>query len=99
NNAPVADVIGPAGNLVIGSRSYGGNVDIVARQVEAVVTGLNAAGVAAVVKHFPGHGNTTVDSHTDLPVLTQSRAELDATDLAPFRAGIAAGVQLVMVGH
>jgi len=99
NNAPVADVIGPAGNLVIGSRSYGGSVDVVTSQVEAVVAGLNSAGVAAVVKHFPGHGNTTVDSHTDLPVLTQSRAELDATDIAPFRAGIAAGVQLVMVGH
>src|SRR5690606_38340742 len=56
NNAPVADVIGPAGNLVIGSRSYGGSVDIVAGQVEAVVAGLNSAGVAAVVKHFPGHG-------------------------------------------
>jgi len=99
NNAPVADVIGPAGNVVIGSRSYGDRVDTVARQVEAVVAGLNSAGVAAVVKHFPGHGNTTVDSHTDLPVLTQSREELEATDLAPFRAGIAAGAQLVMVGH
>lgn len=99
NNAPVADVIGPSGNLVIGSRSYGADADVVARQVEAVVAGLNAAGVAAVVKHFPGHGNTTVDSHTDLPVLTQSRAELEARDLAPFRAGIAAGAQLVMVGH
>ena len=99
NNAPVADVIGPAGNVVIGSRSYGSSVDVVASQVEAVVAGLNSAGVAAVVKHFPGHGNTTVDSHTDLPVLTQSRAELDATDLVPFKAAIEAGAQLVMVGH
>ncbi|MBX6750819.1 MAG: glycoside hydrolase family 3 [Micromonosporaceae bacterium] len=99
DNAPVADVIGPAGNAVIGSRSYGGDANIVAGQVGAVVAGLNSAGVAAVVKHFPGHGNTTVDSHTDLPVLTQSREELEARDLAPFRAGIAAGAQLVMVGH
>lgn len=99
DNAPVADVIGPAGNLVIGSRAYGSHVSVVAPQVEAVVSGLNSAGVAATLKHFPGHGNTTVDSHTDLPVLTQSRAELEEIDLAPFRAGIAAGAQLVMVGH
>ena len=55
--------------------------------------------MAAGVKHFPGHGNTTVNSHTALPVLTQSRASLEATDLAPFRAGIAAGVEIVMSGH
>ncbi len=99
DNAPVADVIGPAGNTTIGSRSYGSDPDTVSAQVAAAVTGLQSAGVAAAVKHFPGHGNTTVDSHTGLPVLSQSRQELDATDLPPFRAGIAAGAQLVMAGH
>lgn len=97
--APVADVIGHPANYVIGSRSFGGHPDVVAPQVEAAVTGLQSVGVAATVKHFPGHGNTTVDSHTDLPVLGQGRPELDASDLAPFRAGIAAGAHLVMSGH
>ena len=63
DNAPVADVIGPAGNTVIGSRSFGGNAQAVAPQVAAAVDGLQRPGVAAAIKHFPGHGNTTVDSH------------------------------------
>jgi len=99
DNAPDADVIGPANNTAIGSRSYGGQADAVASQVAAVVGGLREAGVAATLKHFPGHGNTTVDSHTDLPVLPQDRDALSATDLLPFRAGITAGAQLVMAGH
>jgi len=97
--APVADVVGHPANFVIGSRSFGGSADVVAPQVAAAVTGLQSVGVAAALKHFPGHGNTTADSHTDLPVLGQGRPELDATDLAPFRAGIEAGAQLVMSGH
>jgi len=97
--APVADVIGPAGNTVIGSRSYGSEAPGVSEQVGAVVRGLQAAGVAATVKHFPGHGQTTVNSHLALPVLSQNRATLDAVDLAPFRAGISAGAWLVMAGH
>jgi len=97
--APVADVIGPAGNTVIGSRSYGSEAPGVSEQVAAVVRGLQASGVAATVKHFPGHGQTTVNSHVALPVLAQSRASLDTVDLAPFRAGIGAGAWLVMAGH
>jgi beta-N-acetylhexosaminidase len=97
--APDADVIAHPENYVIGSRSFGGEADVVADQVGAAVTGLQSAGVAATLKHFPGHGNTTVDSHTDLPVLDQSRDELEETDLAPFRSGVAAGAQLVMSGH
>jgi beta-N-acetylhexosaminidase len=97
--APDADVIGGAGNTVIGSRSFGADPTPVAQQVTAVVQGLQRAGVAATIKHFPGHGHTTVDSHTDLPVLAQSRAELDRNDLPPFQAGIAAGAWLVMAGH
>jgi beta-N-acetylhexosaminidase len=97
--APVADVIGHPANYVIGSRSFGASADIVAPQVVAAVKGLQSSGVAATIKHFPGHGNTNVDSHTALPVLSQSRAELDATDLAPFRDGIDAGAQLIMSGH
>src|SRR5262249_27610563 len=65
----------------------------------AAVKGIQAGGIAATVKHFPGHGHTTVDSHAALPVLTQSRESLDANDLPPFKAGIDAGAMLVMAGH
>jgi beta-N-acetylhexosaminidase len=97
--APDADVLGPAGNPVIGSRSYGSNPTAVGVQVAAAVRGLHAAGVAATLKHFPGHGHTTVDSHENVPVLTQSGAALQSGDLPPFVSGIAAGADLVMSGH
>ena len=97
--APDADVLSSPGNTTIGSRSFGADAVAVGEQAAAAVTGLQTAGVAATLKHFPGHGDTAVDSHTDLPVLRQSRERLDSTDLVPFRAGIAAGVQLVMIGH
>lgn len=96
--APVADVLG-VNSTVIGSRSYGADPDRTAQQVGAAVRGLQAAGVAATVKHFPGHGHTAVDSHGDLPVLAQDRAALDTADLPPFVAGIDAGAALVMSGH
>lgn len=97
--APDADVIGSAGNFIIGSRSYGSDPAGVSGQVAAAVRGLQSAGVAASVKHFPGHGHTTVDSHTGLPVLRQSMSQLTANDLPPFQAGIDAGVWMVMAGH
>jgi beta-N-acetylhexosaminidase len=97
--APVADVTARPGNTVIGTRSYGSDPAAVSRLVAADVTGIQSAGIAATVKHFPGHGNTDVDSHLGLPVLTQSAAELSQNDLPPFRAAIRAGVDLVMVGH
>jgi beta-N-acetylhexosaminidase len=97
--APDADVIASAGNTVIGSRSFGSASGPVSTQVGAAVAGLQSAGVAASVKHFPGHGNTTVDSHTSLPVLTQSLESLQDNDLPPFEAGISADVSMVMIGH
>ena len=97
--APVADVLGPAGSAVIGSRSFGADPKVASGQVAAAVRGLQGAGVAATLKHFPGHGHTTADSHSTLPVLAQSRQALDAADLPPFRAGIGAGAWLVMSGH
>ncbi|HEX5542915.1 MAG TPA: glycoside hydrolase family 3 protein [Micromonospora sp.] len=96
--APVADVLG-ADSKVIGSRSYGSDPKAAAEQVAGAVRGLQGAGVAATLKHFPGHGHTTVDSHHDLPVLSQSRAALAVDDLPPFVAGIDAGAWLVMSGH
>jgi beta-N-acetylhexosaminidase len=99
NFAPDADVLGNAGSTVIGSRSFGSDPRSTADQVAAAVRGLQGAGVAAALKHFPGHGHTAGDSHEGLPVLTQSRADLDRGDLPPFAAGIAAGAWLVMAGH
>lgn len=97
--APVADVIPDASAGPIGSRSYGSDPAAVSVQVAATVRGLHAAGLAATLKHFPGHGYASGDSHTTLPVLAQSLAQLDSGDLPPFLAGIAAGADLVMSGH
>lgn len=97
--APVADVLGGAGSAVIGSRSFGSDPARVGAQVAGAVRGLSDAGVAATLKHFPGHGHTTGDSHTSLPVITRSRAQLTSGDLPPFATGIAAGADLVMAGH
>jgi len=97
--APVADVLTTSGNYTIGSRSYGSDPKAVSAQVAAAVRGLQSAGVAATLKHFPGHGSTPVDSHERLPIIGQTRAKLAASDLPPFQAGISAGTWLVMSGH
>jgi beta-N-acetylhexosaminidase len=98
NFAPVADVLGEARGGIIGTRSYGSDPALASSQVAAVVRGLQGAGVAATLKHFPGHGHTDVDSHTDLPVVPASHS-LAQADLPPFAAGIDAGAWLVMAGH
>ncbi|WP_089008431.1 glycoside hydrolase family 3 protein [Micromonospora viridifaciens] len=97
--APDADVNSNPANPVIGVRSFGADPALVARHTAAWVRGLQAGGVAACAKHFPGHGDTRVDSHHDLPRIDGDRARLDAVELAPFRAAVAAGVQAVMTGH
>jgi beta-N-acetylhexosaminidase len=99
NYAPVADVnINPA-NAVIGVRSVGENPDLVSELVAAQVDGYHDGGVAAVAKHFPGHGDTSVDSHFGLPEVTHTREQLEAIDLPPFRAAIEEGVDTVMTAH
>jgi beta-N-acetylhexosaminidase len=95
NLAPVADANTNPHNPVIGVRSFGADPELVARHVAAFVRGMQRHGVAACVKHFPGHGDTAVDSHVDLPVVA---GDLEAA-LLPFRAGIAAGVKAVMTAH
>ena len=95
NLAPVADVNTNPRNPVIGIRSFGADPELVARHVAAYVTGLQSAGVAACAKHFPGHGDTEVDSHLDLPTV---RGDLDVA-LRPFRAAIEAGVRAIMTAH
>jgi beta-N-acetylhexosaminidase len=97
--APVADTLGPAGNAVIGSRSFGSDPQANAQQVTAAVRGLQSSGVAAGLKHFPGHGHTSGDSHDVLPVVTQSPTQWREQDLPPFRAGVDAGAEVVMSGH
>ncbi|MFG2059223.1 glycoside hydrolase family 3 protein [Micromonospora sp. NPDC048930] len=96
--APVADVLATR-STVIGSRSFGADPENASAQVAGAVRGLQAEGVAASVKHFPGHGLTAADSHKDLPVVSQSRAVLDRTAFPPFRAGIDAGAMAVMSAH
>ncbi|GAB1641720.1 glycoside hydrolase family 3 protein [Krasilnikovia sp. MM14-A1259] len=99
NYAPDTDVNSNPDNPVIGVRAFGADAQLVARHGAAFVAGLQRAGVAACAKHFPGHGDTSVDSHHAVPVIDRSRAELDACELLPFRAAIAAEVQAVMTGH
>ncbi|MFI7503522.1 glycoside hydrolase family 3 protein [Streptomyces sp. NPDC049687] len=97
--SPVADVnVNPA-NPVIGVRSFGADPEAVAALVAEEVRGYQAAGVAATAKHFPGHGDTAVDSHTGFPVITHSREVWEALDAVPFRAAIAAGIDSIMTGH
>jgi beta-N-acetylhexosaminidase len=93
--APVADVNSNPANPVIGIRSFGADPELVARHVAAFVEGLQRCGVAACAKHFPGHGDTSQDSHVELP---RAEGELEPA-LVPFRAAIAAGVQAIMTAH
>ncbi len=97
--APVADVNNNPGNPVINIRSFGEEPDLVGRMVSAFVTGARAAGAMTTAKHFPGHGDTSIDSHLALPTIGGDRERLDRVELTPFRAAIAAGVDGVMLGH
>lgn len=100
NYSPVADVnVNPA-NPVIGVRSFGADPDSVAGMVAAEVTGYQSGRqVAATAKHFPGHGDTAVDSHYGFPVITHTRAQWEKLDAPPFRAAIAAGIDSIMTAH
>ncbi len=97
--APDADVTAGPADPVIGSRSPGSDPDVVARQVVAAARGFADAGVAPVVKHFPGHGSLTTDSHVALPVQRRGVDALARTDWRPFRAAVEAGLPAVMTGH
>ncbi|GAA4294638.1 glycoside hydrolase family 3 protein [Streptomyces venetus] len=97
--SPVADVnVNPA-NPVIGVRSFGADPRAVAALVAAEVAGYQGSGVAATAKHFPGHGDTNVDSHTGFPTITHSRELWERLDAPPFRAAIAAGIDSIMTAH
>jgi beta-glucosidase-like glycosyl hydrolase len=97
--APVADVNNNAANPVINVRSYGEDPAEVARFVAAFIEGAQSKGVITTAKHFPGHGDTAVDSHRGLPVINLPLARLNSIELVPFRAAIKANVGAVMTGH
>jgi beta-glucosidase-like glycosyl hydrolase len=99
NFAPVADVNNNPRNPVINTRSFGEDPARVGALASAFVRGLQQGGVLATLKHFPGHGDTDVDTHVGLATLPHDRSRLDALELVPFRAGIAAGAESVMTGH
>ena len=99
NYAPVVDVNNNPANPVINDRSFGENKYRVAEYGVAYMRGMQDAGVMACAKHFPGHGDVSVDSHLDLPVINKTRAELDSLELYPFQRLIKEGVGSVMVAH
>ncbi|QHW32059.1 hypothetical protein GZH47_15410 [Paenibacillus rhizovicinus] len=99
NFAPDLDVNSNPDNPIIGKRSFGSDPDLVSSLGLATMRGLKASGVIAAVKHFPGHGDTTVDSHLGLPVLMHDRNRLDEVELKPFKAAVASGVDMIMTAH
>ena len=99
NYAPVADVnINPL-NPVIGVRSFGESPELASTMTAAAVRGTQGAGVSSTLKHFPGHGDTVTDSHTGVPWIFHTREQWEQIDAPPFRAGIAAGADMVMTAH
>lgn len=97
--APVADVNTNPDNPVIGSRAFGDDPELVASMVAQEVIGLQDGGVSACLKHFPGHGDTSTDTHTGLAKVSHDLERLRSVELIPFRAGIEAGADMIMVAH
>jgi beta-N-acetylhexosaminidase len=99
NYAPVADIASRPRNPSLGIRSFGEDPHQVSLLTAAMVEGIQSAGVAATLKHFPGKGEATVDPHDEMPVLDLPLERLDRVEFVPFRAGIEAGARMVMIGH
>lgn len=99
NLAPCADVNTNPNNPVIGYRSFGKDVEAVAKLSFDAYSGMKKAGIGACLKHFPGHGDTETDSHLGLPILHKTKVQLQAEELFPFQYGIDRGVEMIMVGH
>ncbi|MDP5091275.1 MAG: beta-N-acetylhexosaminidase, partial [Saprospiraceae bacterium] len=99
NFAPVADVNNNAANPVINTRSFGEDRENVTQKCIAYMKGMQEEGILACAKHFPGHGDTNVDSHYDLPIIPHNRSRLDSIELYPFQALAKQGIASFMVGH
>jgi beta-N-acetylhexosaminidase len=97
--APVCDVNSNPLNPVIGTRSFGEDAKLVARMSVALIRGLQSSGVAATAKHFPGHGDTSSDSHRGAPIVTHDAKRIRSVELVPFRAAVKSRVRLVMTAH
>lgn len=97
--APVLDINSNPKNTVIGARSYGRTKDIVSKHGIQVMKGIKSNNVIPTIKHFPGHGDTFIDSHLDLPVVNKDLEELKKMELMPFKEAIDMGADMVMVGH
>lgn len=97
--APVVDIYSNPNNTVIGKRSFGEDASIVSNMALSLLRGLEDNGVNGCIKHFPGHGDTSVDSHYDLPVINKTITELEEEELIPFKNAINAGVEMIMIGH
>src|SRR5262245_56319641 len=99
NLAPVSDVNNNPENPVIGTRAYADDPAIVSAFAAQAIQAYQHAGLLACAKHFPGHGDTTVDSHVGLPTIPHDRGRLGQVELAPFRAAVEAGVASIMTAH
>lgn len=97
--APVLDVNNNPENPIVGVRSFGEDPLLVSKMGRAFIEGMQAEGVIACAKHFPGHGDTTIDSHLDLPVIRREREHLEKIELYPFRQAIRAGIDSIMTAH
>src|SRR5512132_956762 len=96
---PVLDVNSNPLNPIINTRSFGENPELVSRLAKAYIRGARSTGLMSTGKHFPGHGDTDVDSHLELPTIRADRAHLDSVDLPPFRAAVAEGIDAIMTAH
>ena len=99
NWAPCADVDSNPDNPVIGDRSFGRTPELCARHVRQSIESMHQLNMIACAKHFPGHGDTDLDSHLELPTVHKQLAEIEACELIPFQAAISAGVQIIMTAH
>lgn len=97
--APVLDINSNPNNPVIGNRAFGSNKEVVIDNGIEVMKGINSENIISIVKHFPGHGDTTVDSHIDLPIIAKSLEELKGLELAPFERAIEEEVDGIMIAH
>ena len=97
--APVMDINSNPKNPVIGDRAFGNSIDLVVNNSIETMKGINSKNIISVIKHFPGHGDTTMDSHVDIPIIDKNLGELESLELVPFAKAIENGADSVMIGH